>query len=467
MAEQELDLGSGEAAHRAAVIDTDVRLAGKAIPPPTGFAPVVRMLGPGLIVSASIVGSGELIATTTLGASVGFAALWLILISCVIKVVVQVELGRYCISSGDTTFQALDKVPGPRWRVSWVVWSWLFMLVGVSFQQGGIIGGTAQALQLALPILPIGFWTVVVAILAVVTLLRGLYSHIERTCTVLVSAFTFITIACAVALLWTPYAISWENVLEGFAFSLPAGGLAIAFAAFGITGVGATELVYYPYWCLEKGYARYTGERDGSRAWLERARGWIRVMHADALLAMVIYTLATIAFYLLGAAVLHGEGSVPEGYGMVRTLSSIYTSTLGNWAFVLFLMGTFFVLFSTIFSATASTSRVLVDFLNMVGVIKLREEGQQLRWWRWLVVGLIALYTFWYLMMEVPVFMVVIGGVAQACMLPILGFSTIYLRYRETDKELQPGLVVDILLWVTSTAMLLFAIYTLVRRFTG
>src|SRR5690606_20273174 len=143
------------------------------------------------------------------------------------------------------------------------------------------------------------------------------------------------------------------------------------------------------------------------------------------------------------------------------------TSTLGNWAFVLFLMGTFFVLFSTIFSATASTSRVLVDFLNMVGVIKLREEGQQLRWWRWLVVGLIALYTFWYLMMEVPVFMVVIGGVAQACMLPILGFSTIYLRYRETDKELQPGLVVDILLWVTSTAMLLFAIYTLVRRFTG
>jgi Mn2+/Fe2+ NRAMP family transporter len=42
--------------------------------PPQGWLESLRYLGPGLIMSASIVGSGELIATTTLGAVAGFVA---------------------------------------------------------------------------------------------------------------------------------------------------------------------------------------------------------------------------------------------------------------------------------------------------------------------------------------------------------------------------------------------------------
>ena len=40
--------------------------------------------------------------TTSLGADWGFMFLWLILFSCLIKVFVQIELGRYAISSGET-----------------------------------------------------------------------------------------------------------------------------------------------------------------------------------------------------------------------------------------------------------------------------------------------------------------------------------------------------------------------------
>jgi len=53
---------------------------------------------------------------------------------------------------------------------------------------------------------------------------------------------------------------------QGFAFELPAAGVAIALATFGITGVGATELYMYTYWCVEKGYARYTGPHENSEA---------------------------------------------------------------------------------------------------------------------------------------------------------------------------------------------------------
>jgi manganese transport protein len=435
--------------------------------PQQGFFGVLRQLGPGLIVTGSIVGSGELIATTTLGAKVGFTALWLIVLSCLIKVVVQMELGRYVISSGQTTFQALDKIPGPRWRVSWVVWAWMIMFVGVTLQSGGIIGGVGQVFHLALPQLSDKTWALIVAVISVAILLGGRYGFIESASTVMVVSFTFITVGAAIALAWTPYAIRPAEVLEGLRFDLPTGGLAVAFAVFGITGVGATELIYYPYWCLEKGYARFVGAGEKSPAWLERARGWIRVMQIDALVAMVIYTIATVAFYILGAGVLHSMGQVPAGYEMVRTLSNLYTGTLGHWAYYLFLLGAFFVLYSTIFSATASNSRVVTDFLGLVGAIQLRDDTDRMFWQRVLVVVILAVFTFWYFLVGEPVYMVIMGGIAQACMLPIIGFSTVYLRYKHTEPLLRPNIITDLLLWVSSTVMLSFALYNLVAKLAG
>ena len=64
---------------------------------PTTFNGIRKQLGPGLIISDNIVGSGELIVTTKLGADVGFIMLWFIILGCLIKVFVQLELGRYAI----------------------------------------------------------------------------------------------------------------------------------------------------------------------------------------------------------------------------------------------------------------------------------------------------------------------------------------------------------------------------------
>src|SRR5680860_639275 len=69
--------------------------------PPVGWKASFRYLGPGLILSASIVGSGELIVTTALGAQVGFVLLWLVIFSTFVKVAVQIELARWTIITGD------------------------------------------------------------------------------------------------------------------------------------------------------------------------------------------------------------------------------------------------------------------------------------------------------------------------------------------------------------------------------
>ena len=105
-------------------------------PPRTTWA-TLRRIGPGLILSASIVGSGELIATTTLGAEVGYVALWIITLSCLIKPAVQSELGRYVIATGETGGEGLNKVPGPRLGgLNWVIWAWVVMTFLSFFQVG-------------------------------------------------------------------------------------------------------------------------------------------------------------------------------------------------------------------------------------------------------------------------------------------------------------------------------------------
>ena len=109
---------------------------------PTTKLGILQNIGPGMILAGSIVGSGELIATTRTGAEAGFDFLWLIILGCIIKVFTQIELGRYTISSGKTSLAALNEVPGPRiLNGNWIIWYWFLLFISIVAQQGGIVGG--------------------------------------------------------------------------------------------------------------------------------------------------------------------------------------------------------------------------------------------------------------------------------------------------------------------------------------
>src|SRR5437762_14293541 len=100
--------------------------------PPKSLLAALAKIGPGIVLAGSIVGSGELILTTSLGADWGFVFLWLILFSCVIKVFLQIELGRYAISSGQPTLTALASLPCPRLGShSLVLWGFFMLLASV------------------------------------------------------------------------------------------------------------------------------------------------------------------------------------------------------------------------------------------------------------------------------------------------------------------------------------------------
>lgn len=429
--------------------------------PPSDWKGILKQLGPGLIISANIVGSGELIVTTKVGADVGFTLLWFIILGCMIKVFLQVELGRYTIGTGKSTLEALNSVPGPRLWVSWLVWCWIVMFVATFFQLSGMVGGIAGVFRMAGSDLDNWVWALLITGSCAVLLFIGRYRFIEVFSTTMVAGFTIFTIFAVFSLYWTDYGITFANLAEGLKFRLP-DNFTTAFAAFGVIGVGAAELIYYPYWCLEKGYASHVGPNDNSPEWEERAQGWMRVLRWDAWLSMVIYTGATVAFYLLGAAILHGKGLTVTNDDMIPTLSNLYKTSFGPLGLGAFLIGATVVLYSTIFISTASNARLSADLLRMGRLVKVENDEQKQRLIKIVCMALPALYFFFYMLVGKPLTLVFIGALAQALMLPLICFAAIYFHFNTTDRAIKPGKTWMTFLWLACGMMASVGIYQIV-----
>ncbi len=432
----------------------------KILAPPAGIRQRLRFLGPGFILSASIVGSGELIATTRLGAEAGFVTFWVIIVSCLVKVAIQLEFGKQAIYSGESTMEALNRLPGVRLgKANWSIWAWVMLMFFKLLQVGGIVGGTALVLQMAFPQISVAAWSYLCAIVVSLMIYRGTYRPIEKASVVMVAMFSLVTVIAVCALQFTTLRISMSELLSGLSFQLPANAVLVAIGAFGITGVGGDEIMAYNYWLIEKGYAAYTGPREDTEAWQQRAQGWIRVMYLDALLTMVIYTVVTIAFYLLGAAILHRQGLLPEGMALVETLSQLYTQSLGEWAGALFLLGAFVVLFSTLFAALASWTRLISDAFSQIGWLDFKDVHQRQKAIAVLAWIIPLIWATLFLLLKIPTLMVTIGGVATTVILLIIVYAALHFRYRRLPEALRPGIFYDVALWVSVIAILMVGVY--------
>ncbi len=506
--------------------------------PPHDLEGTLLELGPGLITAGAIVGSGELIATTATGAEAGFYFMWLIIVGCLIKVFVQVEMGRFAICTGQTSLEGMSQVPGPRiGKANWVLWFWLATIIVTTAQLGGIVGGVGQALAIGAPLTKVGkeynviagaetevkanahrfsgtggvkpgttdaefkkvkderdlflinlklwldnkdrlpelkaaskdhfIWAGIIAVVSSFLLVRGRYSFIQNFVLVLVGSFTLITVMNVILLQTTEgYALTSEDWFAGLSFQFPPKTenvypLATALATFGIIGVAAGEMVFYPYWCQEKGYARFVGPNDGSGDWVRRANGWMRVLRWDAFSAMIVYTISTVAFYILGAAILHRAELVPQGTEMIRTLAVMYVPIFGPLAKTIFLFGAFAVLYSTFFVTNASKARMCTDALRL---FNLREdtEASRIRWLKIFCAAFPLMCFAIYCWIPFPKALVLAGGVMQSILLPVMAFTAIWFRYKKCDPRIMPGTAWDVMLWISGIGMFIAGIWVAV-----
>ena len=374
---------------------------------------------------------------------VGYGMLWWVLFSCWSKSILQAELSRYIVLSGDTYLRALNripgKLPGPRGKFSWP------LLLGVTgfatglTGLGGLIGGAGQAIVLVFPefnpLLTVGVLSVLVAVL----LGSGRYGRLEQVMLLFVMTFTVLTVTGAVLMQSTEFATRLEDVLGGLQFEFATGVAVAALAAYGYTGVNAGEISAYTYWCIEKGYPARIGAYDGSADWYARAHGWLRVLRVDVWITVVLLTCATVPFYVLGAGVLHPLGQTPAGSETISALSNMFTQTLGPWSIWLFAVGAFCILFSSSVAGIAAGGRYIPDYLIELGFLSRDRVDVRRSIIRWYGLGAPFVAFGLYLGFQRPVTMVTIAACYAAIMLPVQSGITIYLQRKRLPQPVQPG----------------------------
>jgi Mn2+/Fe2+ NRAMP family transporter len=440
--------------------------------PPRTLGERLRYLGPGIVLTASVVGSGELIVTTSLGAKAGFALLWLVIVGAAVKVWVQVELARWTILNGGTALEGYAAVPPRIGRMGWINWLWIGLDIAKNFQRGGVIGASAAVCSIALPLAgdelsrtSLVIWTIIVTGVSVLLMSSSRYSVVERVTTISVVLFTTSIVGLVLVLPFTPYFYSASDLGSGLSFTIPAGAIGLALAMFGSTGVGADDMTNYTYWCLEKGYARWTGPDDGSEERAVRAAGWLKVMQLDVLVSWVVCTLTTLSFYIVGASVLGGRQAVPEGNDVITSVSRIYTDTLGTWAEAVFLAGAIAVLFSTHVAAVAAVPRLWTNTLGLMGLIDWNDLAVRTRWLRIFTVVLPAVWAAMYLFVQSPLLLLQIGATGNAIFLLAVLVAVWRLRTTQVDRRFRAGRWITPVLLVSTAAVGGLAVYSLLEVF--
>jgi len=344
--------------------------------PPRGLA-VLLLLGPSLVWCAEYIGSGEIILATRLGAILGVSVLWVPAVSILLKYWIGLCGARYTVITGEGMIDMFDRIPGPR---HWAVWLVLAVhLVAGTFSIGSLASAAAAFGRALIP-LPLFVWGWIITLFAVTVVWSGRFGVLKAIMSILV--FIIIFGVVYVAVFTFP---GFKQLLVGFfGFRLPdlplwaTGGRAgltpwrEVLPLLGWAAGGFASQVWYSYWVLGAGYGMAAGGSYGKPADVQqlkgmddrtanRVKGWLKVVYADATMALIIGLVVTCSFLIAGAGILNPEKIAPEGQAVAFTLSRIFSKLWGPTGAFLFVLSGFAALLSTQIGQLAGWPRLLAD----------------------------------------------------------------------------------------------------------
>ncbi len=281
----------------------------------------LKLAGPGLIVAATGIGSGDVISATVGGARYGIVLLWAIALGAFFKFVLSEGIARWQLATGLTALEgwathlpAWVKYYFGAYLVLWTVAVSAALTnatgLGISNLTGGAIPQSWGAVGHSL----IGFAFV----------LLGGYNWFERLMKLLVGVMGFSILICALLIV-----NDWSHVVTGLVIpTVPAASGTYVLSIIGGIG-GSITMLSYNYWMREEKLA-------GSDA-LGYVRGDIAVAYLfTAIFGMSIMLIANEAFFVSRVTITDAQ-AVPKMAEVLGTLLGqfgVYAYSLGFWAAV-------------------------------------------------------------------------------------------------------------------------------------
>ena len=344
--------------------------------PPRGWA-ILAVLGPGIVWTSELVGSGEVILTTRNGAILGTVILWAVLIGIFLKCWIGISGAHYTVCTGEGMIDMFARIPGPK---NWVVWTvMVIQFISALISIGSLALASGIFLHSLIPVPPhVAGW--LISIVALIAVWSGEFRILKIIMT------SFIVLMCmgviyVAAVVFPPI----SDLLKGLLFivpDVPAWAIENAGVSanpwneilplIGWAAGGFASQVWYTYWVLGEGYGMAKGRGYGVPADVDRLKslsrddavkikGWTHVVYADASVAVFLTTLLTVCFLIAGAGVLRPQELAPDGAEVAVTLSTIFSSQWGRFGGLLFMISGTAALSGTLMVQLAGWPRLLAD----------------------------------------------------------------------------------------------------------
>lgn len=380
----------------------------------SGPPPRWKLIGPGLLVAATGIGAGDLVATLVAGSRFGYTLLWAAVAGVVIKIFLVEGAGRWTLATGHSIFEGFRRL-GP-WASAYfgayiVIWGFVYGATAMSasalpivalLPRLPLIGGTPLA---EVPLIAVAIAS---GLIGAALVWLGHYHRLERITAALV-AIMFVTVVGA-AVVTVP---NLGEILTGLIPRIPEGSLLYALSIAG--GVGGTiTLAAYGYWLVEKGWS---------------TPRWMQVMRLDNAMAYVISGIFVVAMLIVGAELLYSAGiAVGTGDEGLVDLADVLAERYGTAMSWMFLVGFWASSFSSVLGVWNGVSIMFADFVG--GVRRLPEDHPDRRiggsWYRvyilWLTFPPILL-----LLLGKPVQVIVAYGVLGSFFMPFLALTLLFL----------------------------------------
>jgi Mn2+/Fe2+ NRAMP family transporter len=395
---------------------------------------VLKLAGPGLVVAATGIGSGDVVSATVGGAKYGVALLWAIALGAFFKFVLSEGIARWQLATGKTVLEGWAE-----YLPSWVkIYFAVYLLLWTVAVSAALTNATGLGLaNLTGGAVPQQWGAVLHTLIGFAFVWFGGYGKFEKLMKVLVGVMGFSILVCAALTMTNP-----GPALRGLIVpTIPAGSGSYVLSLIGGIG-GSITMLSYNYWMRE--------EKMQGAKYLSYVRGDVGVAYVfTAIFGLSIMLIANRAFYLPGVTITDAQavpkmaemlGSFLGAFGeyaySVGFWAAVFASLLGVWQSVPYLYGDLYGIFKGLppdqreasTKVTSTPYRLALLFITLVP-IPLAFTGR-------------------------PLFIIVTYTVVGSLFVPFLAATLLYLNNRVAWSEPVPRNS-----WVTN--LLLVAILAL------
>ena len=446
---------------------------------------VFKYFGPGAVLAALTIGSGETIFASRGGAVFGYAIMWSFVFGALLKAIQTYGATRYMTLTGESPVIRWSYLPGPRH------WFPIMLAIIVVLCFPGWTGGLIKMLGI-LCVWTTGIWTYQIwgtlfILFFIAMHLKGRYSLLENVQKTVIS---ILMVAIVIATLAARP--DWAAILKGtFLPIMPddyepwihvkypeVAGRSLwveIVVYFGAIGGGAYDYLGYVGMFNETRWGALGigklkqwqshlisagSASDGplplptTREEIEKGRTWLRAPTIDVCISFIVLLIFTLGFMVCGASILHPRELIPDAFEVVQHQAKFFENIHPSLRIV-YQVGIFTAFFGTIFGAFGVYPRTFHEATKLMRPWKKSlEEIRPYVVIYFSVVGGILLWT-----VDNPIAIVtpgaILGGVF-AC--GLWCFAMLWTDRRFLPKPFQMGIVLFLATLIAGIVLTAFGI---------